>query len=81
MCESFDVKVYDKQMIVKGIKNVANINKLPLNTIYTNSCVHFGFQLITVTAILYSHMAETTKQPPPKKKNQCQSDPQAVTIL
>lgn len=78
-------------MIVKGIKNVANINKLPLNTIYTNSCVHFGFQLITVTAILYSHMAETlfivkkkkptTKQPPPKKKNQCQSDPQAVTIL
>lgn len=64
-------------MIVKGIKNVANINKLPLNTIYTNICVHFGFQLITVTAILYSHMAETlfivkkkttTKQPPPKKK-------------
>lgn len=77
-------------MIVKGIKNVANINKLPLNTIYTNICVHFGFQLITVTAILYSHMAETlfivkkqkqtTKQPPPKK-NQCQSDPQADTIL
>lgn len=65
-------------MIVKGIKNVANINNLPLNTIYTNSCVHFGFQLITVTAILYSHMAETlfivkkknpTKQPPPKKKS------------
>lgn len=63
-------------MIVKGIKNVANINKLPLNTIYTNSCVHFGFQLITVTAILYSHMAETlfivkkkkTKKTTPSKK-------------
>lgn len=78
-------------MIVKGIKNVANINKLPLNTIYTNSCVHFGFQLITVTAILYSHMAETLfivkkkkqqqNNPLQKKKNQCQSDPQAVTIL
>lgn len=77
-------------MIVKGIKNVANINKLPLNTIYTNICVHFGFQLITVTAILYSHMADTlfivkktkkNKTTPSKKKNQCQSDPQADTIL
>lgn len=60
-------------MIVKGIKNVANINKLPLNTIYTNSCVHFGFQLITVTAILYSHMAETLFIV--KKKKQQQNNP------
>lgn len=45
-------------MIVKMIK-IANINKLPLNTIYINSCVHFGFQLIPLTAVLYSHIDKT----------------------
>lgn len=56
---------------------IANINKLPLNTIYINSCVHFGFQLIPLTAVLYSHIDKTLFI----VKKKCQSDPHGVMIL
>lgn len=49
-----------------------------LHNIYM-SCAYFGFKLITITAILYSHFAENTVYC--KKKTQCQSDPHAVMII